>query len=103
MIWYLHPQVRVGLDGRYEVAYQEGVTEEILGFYAAEPGWRETLGRYPTDLVLVRVTDPVRGLLEGLDEWRAIYRDDVFLLFARTGIDLPTVDQRGRQIPTRFP
>jgi hypothetical protein len=103
VIWYLHPDVRVGLDGRYEVAYREGVTEEILAFYAAQPGWRETLGRYPTDLVLVRPTDPVRGLLESLDDWRAIYRDDVFLLFARAGIDLPTVDRRGRQLPTRFP
>ena len=94
VIWKLHPAVKVSLDGRYEVAYRHGVTEEILDFYAGEAGWRATLERYPTDLVLVRSGQPVHALLERHPDWPAVYSDDSFLLFARTGHGLPRL---GRQ------
>jgi hypothetical protein len=89
VMWKLHPAVKVSLDGRYEVAYRRGVTEEILSFYAGEPGWRATLERYPTDLVLVRAGQPVRALLERDPHWPAVYTDGSFVLFARPGLDLP--------------
>jgi hypothetical protein len=101
--WELYPAVKVGLDGRYEVAYRPGVAEEILAFYAGRPGWDRTLMKYPADLVLVRVTDPVGPLLAGRPEWRSVYRDDAFELFARPGLALSTVDARGKQVQPIFP
>ena len=101
--WELYPAVKVGLDGRYEVAYRPGVAEEILAFYAGQPGWDRTLRRYPADLVLVRATDPVGSLLAERSGWGRVYQDDAFELFARPGIVLPHVDLRGKPIEPLFP
>lgn len=101
--WELHPAVKVGLDGRYEVAYRPGVAEEILAFYAGGPGWDRTLERFPADLVLVRSTDPVGRLLAERSGWRHVYRDDAFELLARPGLELPLADSRGRRIEPLFP
>ena len=101
--WELHPAVKVGLDGRYEVAYRPGVAEEILAFYAGEPGWDRTLEKFPADLVLVRSTDPVSRLLAERSEWRRVYQDDAFEVFARPGLELPRVDSRGKRIEPLFP
>jgi hypothetical protein len=101
--WRLHPAVKVGLDGRYEVAYRPGVTEEILAFYDGDPGWRHILGKYPVDLVLCRSSQPVRALLEGAGDWRRVYRDDLFELFARPGLEITPLDRRGDLIEAGFP
>jgi hypothetical protein len=94
VIWKLHPGVKVSLDGRYEVAYRHGVTEEMLDFYAGVAGWRATLERYPTDLVLVRSGQPVHALLQRDPDWLAVYTDDSFLLFARSGNGLPLLHRQ---------
>ena len=101
--WELHPAVKVGLDGRYEVAYRPGVAEEILAFYAGEPGWDRTLDKFPADLVLVRSTDPVSRLLAEHSGWRCVYQDDAFEVLARPGLELPYADSRGKRIEPLFP
>jgi len=95
--------VKVGLDGRYEVAYRPGVAEEILAFYAGEPGWDRTLDKFPADLVLVRSTDPVSRLLAEHSGWRCVYQDDAFEVLARPGLELPYADSRGKRIEPLFP
>ena len=101
--WRLHPVVKVGLDSRYEVAYAPGVAERIWDFYAGAEGWSGLLERYPTDLVLVKVSQPVGPLLATRTSWPLVYQDDVFQLFARPGLALPHVDRRGLLIVGRFP
>ena len=41
--WKLYPAVRVSIDSRYEVAYPDWWVDEILRFYRAQPGWKQTL------------------------------------------------------------
>jgi hypothetical protein len=101
--WRLYPRVKVGLDSRYEVAFRPGVAEGIWAFYDGAPGWRTTLGRYPTDVVLVAATQPIAALLPEAPGWTLVYRDDVYLLFARPGLALPFEDARGRPAEPRFP
>jgi len=101
--WELYPEVKVGLDGRYEVAYREGVTEEILALYGGAGTWRQTLGRYGADLVLCRATQPIRPLLAGAGDWSRVYRDDLYDLFARPGLEMMPVDRRGERIEVVFP
>jgi hypothetical protein len=101
--WQLFPKVLVGLDGRYEVAYRPGVTGEILALYRGSPAWRQTVGKYSADLVLCRTTQPLRTLLEGAGDWRRVYRDDLFELFARPGLELTAVDRRGERFEAAFP
>jgi hypothetical protein len=80
--WRLAPSVKISLDGRYEVAYQPGVFESVEGFYQGDPGWIETLGRYPTDLVLARATHAVVPLLEKQAGWHRIYDDGAYMILA---------------------
>ena len=101
--WHLAPEVRVGLDSRYEVAYQPGVLEEVEAFYDGGSGWRAFLERYPTDVVLVRRAVPVAALLADAGGWRRVYRDDVYELFARPGLLLPAVDRTSRPLVAAFP
>ena len=93
VMWRLHPQVKISLDGRYEVAYRPGVVEELEGFYRAEPGWQEVLAHYPTDAVLVPRWCPVVEQMPTLDGWQRVYRDGAFEIFAPAGSDLPRVDR----------
>jgi hypothetical protein len=102
-LFQLHPAVKVSLDGRYEVAYRHGILEENVDFYAARPGWRATLQKYPTDLVLVPHSSPIGTTLRDQALWRETYVDDVYILFARPGLELPTVDRRGTPTTPAFP
>ena len=74
--------MKISLDGRYEVAYQPGVFERVEGFYRGDPGWSETLGRYPTDLVLARATHAVVPLLEQEAGWHRVFDDGACMILA---------------------
>ncbi len=120
--WEMHPQVKVSLDGRYEVAYQEQVMPEHNHFFGGEKEWWSFLEKYPTDAVLVHVQAPVveqftqRATTRGLaaaeaesnpseaefqapsyirERWDIVYRDDSFVILAARHCGLPVVDVRG--------
>lgn len=101
--WKLSPKVKISIDGRYEVAYPPGSLEEHRTFYAASPGWRDILAKYPTDLVLTPADDPIAEALADQDGWSLVYRDDAYELFARPGLELPTSDRRGQVLVGSFP
>ncbi len=108
--WYLYPDVKVGLDSRYEVAYPPEFVEEAIRSYQGRDDWREFLARYPTDAVLVATGAPLDSLLtvdeaEGRSPWVETYRDDAYAIFVRPEVAarLPSVDRRGRSIEARFP
>ncbi len=67
--WELWPDVKVSLDSRFDVAYQDGLLEEQERFYRMEAGWQEFLWRYPTDAVLLRRTAGVLSGLSSLPGW----------------------------------
>lgn len=98
--WELHPKlgVRVGMDGRYEVAYQDGVVEELIEMYWGADGWKQTLERYPTDVLLVSRTSPLAKLMSDQADWTRTYRDDAFDLYTRPGLSLPSVDRSGQPV-----
>jgi hypothetical protein len=101
--WTLEGRVKVSLDGRYEVAYPPGAKRESEEFYAAASGWKEALERYPTDAVLVRTSQPVVEALREDGAWRRAYRDDVYEVYTRAGLDLPSRDRRGERLRATFP
>jgi hypothetical protein len=70
LIWRLHPQVRVGMDGRYETVYPTVLC-------------REFLTRYPHDLILIHPEAPVAGYLPEQTGWQVSYRDTGSLLLAK--------------------
>ncbi len=100
--WKLFPAVKVSVDSRYEVAYAEEWVERTFQFYAAEPGWQDTLSAYPTDLVLVPQISPVARVIQR-SGWHAVYMDREFEIFARPGLDLPFSNQSSQTFAGAFP
>lgn len=108
--WYLYPDVKVGLDSRYEVAYSPEFVEEAIGVYDGQGEWREFLGRHATDAVLVATDAPLDSILSdaatrGSAPWIQTFRDDAYAIYVRPELvtTLPAVDRRGHPIPARFP
>jgi len=89
--WRLFPGVKVSLDSRYETAFAPALADESFRFYKAEPGWRETLMKYPTDLVLTLRTAPLARAMPSTG-WKRVYADRWFELYARPGLELPFRD-----------
>src|SRR5262249_50580225 len=101
--WKLYPQVKVSIDSRYEVAYPPERLVEPIDFYDAASDWQAVLARYPTDVVLVRHTDAVAGVLATQAAWRPVYRDDAFVLYARPGLALSPQVRTDIALLGRFP
>ena len=91
VMWKLGPNVKVSFDSRYEVAYPTWRMEEDDRFYDALDGWPEVLSKYPADVVLVRSDLKIVKPLDVDPGWHRIYTDPQFVMFARTGIDVPIV------------
>ncbi|MCC6508775.1 MAG: hypothetical protein IT423_06690 [Pirellulaceae bacterium] len=93
--WELYPDVKVSLDGRYEVAYQPPVFDEHWEFFEAHSNWQRLLDNYPHDAILVDQTAKVRPLLEqfrnSTADWQFVYEDPSYIVLARRGSSLPPV------------
>ena len=101
--WKLHPQVKVSMDSRYEVAYPAWLADENYSFYMARESWQHTLKAYPTDLVLINKSLPVTLVMSQQREWKKVYTDRMSELYARPGLELPIVDRSDRVFTGTFP
>lgn len=101
--WNLYPDVRVSIDGRYEVAYPPALLAEHQTLYEAKPGWRELLRKYPTDAVLTRPKRPLAEAISQLEGWHRVYIDDAYAVYATDESSWPVVDNTGRSPIGRFP
>ena len=101
--WKLFPSVKVSMDGRFEVAYPPGGLAENHAFYQAEVGWRETLNKYPTDMVLIATNVPLVEAMSHTESWQRVYADDAFELYAPLSRDWAHVDNRGQRFEGDFP
>ncbi len=100
--WRLFPAVKVSVDSRYDIAFPPALVDENFRFYRAQPGWRETLTKYPTDLVLTLRNAAVARLMPGAG-WKRVYTDRCFELYARPGLDLPSQDRSAGDLWGTFP
>jgi hypothetical protein len=100
--WWMYPAVEVSMDSRYETAFPSTVVDESFGFYEARAGWRQTLEKYPTDLVLTPRNTTVAKLMPWTG-WSLVYRDESFEIYARPRMKLPFRDDTGRGFPVSFP
>ena len=103
----MYPDVRVSLDGRYEVAYENQVMLDHDALFKGKPGWPKLLEKYLCDAVLVDQNSELRPLLEVFrsedaenplpteHRWRFVYEDDAFVVLTKEKIEtLPYVDRR---------
>jgi hypothetical protein len=103
--WTMYPNVRVSLDGRYEVAYEDQVMLDHEALFKGQPNWSKLLEKYPCDAVLVDQNSKLRPLLEVFRDqnaaiptgkrWNFVYEDDAFVVLTKERIEsLPYVDRR---------
>ena len=100
--WRLYPAVKVSIDSRYETAFLPAMVDENLRFYRAEPDWRQTLAKYPTDVVLSLRQAPVASELPS-DGWKPVYVDKKFEIFARPDLALSFRDDSDKDFQDVFP
>lgn len=94
--WEMYPQVKVSLDGRYEVAFQPEVMPEHEEFFAAKGRWWELPEKYPADAILVHQQSPLASQLrweatpesstvppqQFFDNWGIVYEDPSYVVLA---------------------
>jgi hypothetical protein len=95
--WRCYPNIRVSIDGRYEVAYAEDVLPLHDRFYSAGEGWQELLNTYGADLILVQRSAPVLERFLNSDRsaaWNIVHEDQAFVLFAKRTLAVSRVESR---------
>lgn len=107
LIWHLAPASRVFIDGRYDTVYPQRVIDQYLDFINARPDAAAILQTYPHDFVLVPANGPAFGVVRKAPQWRLIYRDPHWVLFARAdslAAKMPGVPFRANPPPmSNFP
>jgi hypothetical protein len=103
LTWKLYPSVRVSIDGRYEVAYPEEVFDEQRRFFDGSGNREALLAKYAPDLVLTNRRLPVAEHLAGMEEWKEVYADKYWQVYARRESDLRREEHPGRAVDGLFP
>jgi len=79
LIYRLYPHNRVVIDDRHDF-YGERFLRSYLTTVHAEPGWEDFLKSHPECLILPRKA-ALTALVRTSLEWRAVYSDDVAVVF----------------------
>jgi len=82
VLWFLAPQVKVSLDGRFATLFPEAVVEDNFNFFAGGHGWQRLIEAYPTQAALLPASRP--SPLRSLSDWRLAYRDSVAEVYVRS-------------------
>lgn len=103
VLWFLAPQVKVSLDGRFATVFPEQVVEDNFDFFNGAPAWRRLLDRYPTDAALLPVGSP--SPIRNQPAWRRLYADAVAELYVRAerSADVHLNALSGIHVVGRFP
>lgn len=82
VLWFLAPQIKVSLDGRFATVFPEQVVADNVDFFASAPTWRRLLEQYPTEAVLLPAnwSSPIRHE----PGWQRAYGDAVAEIYVRS-------------------
>lgn len=82
-IWHLHPQCRVGADGRYETVYSPEHEKNQMAFDRNRDGWEQVLDAYPTEIVLCPNQLHFRLAMSSRTDWAKVYEDTTAMVFLK--------------------
>ena len=82
--WKLSPDVKVSIDGRFEVAYPEEVRVRNLQLLYGVGNWQSVLEDYPTDMILVDRAYPMAALVRTAQGWTRVYGDALSEVYVRS-------------------
>jgi hypothetical protein len=83
LIYRLWPALRVFDDGRTDF-YGPAFVEDGLDVWDAHSNWNKILARYHVNAVLLPVDSALTTLLREQRDWKAVYEDQVAVLFEKT-------------------
>lgn len=89
VLWKLHPNMKVSLDSRYEVAYSAEVVDDQFKLYMGVENWKELLRKYNPDIILTHTALPLSEKVRHLADWSLVYSDANWELFSKDAIRLP--------------
>lgn len=81
VLWFLAPQVKVSLDGRFATLYPQRVVTDNFNFFSGGADWGRLLQRYPTQAALVPVGSACP--VSTFPGWQLVLSTPVALLYAR--------------------
>jgi len=94
LIWSLHPQQKVFIDGRADIYEYSGVLPDYLSIVRIEPGALSLLRKYNVQTCLVRRKEAISTLLAASPEWEQTYADELSAIFVRRRSALPSPSAR---------
>jgi hypothetical protein len=83
LIYRLSPQVKVVIDDRHDF-YGEEFLKSYLKMIHLQPGWEEFLEQQQPHYVIVPKDSALANILLETSAWKAIYTDEVALVFVRS-------------------
>ena len=81
VLWFLTPQVKVSLDGRFATVFPEQVVEDNFTFFRGATGWRRLIDDYPTEAVLLPANSACP--IQREPGWLRVYSDPVAEIYVR--------------------
>jgi len=87
LIYRLYPKTKVVVDDRHDL-YGDEFFESYLKMVRVEPGWQDFLRDHSNSYVLLPRESALAGALDEARDWKAIYADNVAVVFVR-GADNP--------------
>jgi hypothetical protein len=84
LIYRLYPQMRMVVDDRHDF-YGEEFLKSYLKMVRVEPGWEDFLAQHGARCVIVPKESALANVLRENSRWKAIYGDDVAVVFERGG------------------
>ena len=83
LLWRFTPDLKVGMDGRYETVYPSDISSAFFDFIEYRPNWKLYLTRFPPDLILVRRSRTILKELRKDPQWTVRYEDPTAVLMSR--------------------
>jgi hypothetical protein len=81
-LWQLRGQMRVSMDGRYDLVYLPQTYRRVDDFFFDRPDPLPSLLDAPKpEAILVPIADPVYAKLQANHDWKEVYRDDTDAVF----------------------
>jgi hypothetical protein len=80
-LWELRGQMRVSMDGRYDLVYLPETYQKVDDFFYARGDWHELLTTPKPDAILLPKADPIYTKLQTEPEWREANHDATNAVF----------------------
>ena len=80
-LWQLRGQMRVSMDGRYDLVYKPETYRRVDDFFFARDDWKTLLTTPAPDAILVPITAAIYPKLKAEPGWQEAYHDDTDAVF----------------------